>query len=107
MTSGRVVILGDPGPWMCAGMSGGVIYQRIQPEMNLTVDAIRQRIAAGATVDIFPLDEKCVANVRELLSGYIQILEANNQAEAAQHLYRLLERPHEHFVRIAAPTRKN
>jgi glutamate synthase (NADPH/NADH) large chain len=107
MTSGRVVILGDPGPWMCAGMSGGVIYQRIQPEMNLTVDAIRRRIAEGATVDIFPLDDKGVEDVRELLNFYIQTLEVNNQPEAVQHLYGLLGRPQDYFVKIAPPTRKN
>jgi glutamate synthase (NADPH/NADH) large chain len=107
MTSGRVVILGDPGPWMCAGMSGGVIYQRIQPEMNLTVDAIRRRIAEGATVDIFPLDDRGIEDVRELLNYYIQTLEVNNQPEAVQHLYGLLGRPQDYFVKIAPPTRKN
>ncbi|MBC6934317.1 MAG: glutamate synthase [Chloroflexi bacterium] len=107
MTSGRVLILGDPGPWMCAGMSGGVIYQRVQPEMNLTIEAIRRRIAAGATVDIFQLDEQGVADVTELLRHYIQTLENNNQPEAAQHLYGLLAHPQAHFVKIAPPTRKN
>jgi glutamate synthase (NADPH) large chain len=107
MTSGRVVIMGDPGPWLCAGMSGGVIYQRIQPEMNLNVEAIRRRIAAGATVDIFPLDEKGVDDLQELLHIYIQTLEVNNQAEATQHLYGLLRRPQDHFVKIAPPSRAN
>ena len=71
MTSGRVLVLGDPGPWMCAGMSGGSLYQRIQPEMNLTVDAIKRRIAKGATVDIFELDEQGIEDVRDLLGYYI------------------------------------
>jgi glutamate synthase (NADPH/NADH) large chain len=106
MTSGRVIILGDPGPWMCAGMSGGVIYQRIQPEMNLTVDAIRRRIAEGATVTISQLDETGIEDVRELLNIYIQTLEVNNQAEAAQHLYGLLGRPQDYFVKIAPPAKK-
>ena len=52
MTSGRAVVLGDPGPWMCAGMTGGVVYQRVQPEMGLTIEAIRNRIAAGSVVEI-------------------------------------------------------
>ncbi len=107
MTSGRVLIMGDPGPWLAAGMSGGVIYQRIQPEMNLTLDAIRRRIARGATVDIFPLDEQGLADVHSMLNLYIQTLESNNQPEAVQHLYPLLRRPQDHFVRIAPPTRKN
>jgi glutamate synthase (NADPH) large chain len=107
MTSGRALVLGDPGPWMCAGMSGGVIYQRVQPEMGLTIDAIRRRIAKGATVEIFPLDEHGVADIQEMLGYYIRTLEQNNQADAVTHLYKLLDRPEEHFVKITAPNRKN
>lgn len=107
MTSGRVLIMGDPGPWMCAGMSGGVVYQRIQPEMRLTVDAIRRRIAKGAMVDIFELDETGIADVRDLLGIFIQTLEQNNQPEATAHLNALLSRPRDHFVRIAVPNRHN
>ena len=106
MTSGRVLVLGDPGPWMCAGMSGGSFYQRIQPEMNLTVDAVRRRIAKGATVDIFPLDEQGIDDVRDLLGYYIYTLETNNQANEAAHLYTLINRPEEHFVLVAPPARK-
>jgi glutamate synthase (NADPH) large chain len=100
MTSGRVLIMGDPGPWICAGMTGGVIYQRIQPEMGLTVDAIRRRIAYGSVVEIFQLDEQGVRDVRELLNRYIQTLEVNNQADAVQHLYALLNHPQEHFAML-------
>lgn len=107
MTSGRVLILGDPGPWMCAGMTGGVIYQRVQPEMGLNLDAIRRRIAEGSVVDIFPLDEKGAEDVHEMLSRYIHTLEVNNQAEATEHLYALLRRPQDHFVKIAPLTRAN
>jgi glutamate synthase (NADPH/NADH) large chain len=82
-------------------MTGGVIYQRIQPEMNLTVDAIRRRLAPGAPVDIFPLGEKDTEQVRELLTIYIDTLENNNQPEAVQHLYSLLTRPQDYFIKIA------
>ncbi len=107
MTSGRVVILGDPGPWMCAGMSGGVVYQRIQPSMNLTVEAVRRRLAEGVMVDIFPLDDKGVDDLRELLTYYIQTLEMNNQPQAVGHLYEVVARPQDHFVKITTPSRKN
>ncbi len=107
MTSGRALVLGDPGPWMCAGMTGGVVYQRIQPEMNLTVEAIRRRIAPGSVVDIFPIDEGAAEDIRHLLNLYIQTLELNNQAEAVRHLYALLKRPQNHFVKIAPPMRVN
>ncbi|MEM6283344.1 MAG: glutamate synthase-related protein [Chloroflexota bacterium] len=100
MTSGRVLVMGDPGPWMCAGMTGGVVYQRIQPEMGLTVDAIRRRLAKGSPVEIYQLDEQGVADVREMLKRYIQTLEVNNQAEAVQHIYALLPTPQEHFAML-------
>lgn len=107
MTSGRALVLGDPGPWMCAGMTGGVIYQRVQPEMGLNLDAIRRRIAPGSIVDIFPLDDSGIDDVTEMLQKYIQVLEVNNQAEATEHLYKLLRRPQDHFVKIAPPVRVN
>lgn len=107
MTSGRVLVMGDPGPWMCAGMSGGVVYQRIQPEMRLTVDAIRRRLAKGAMVDIFQMDEKGIDDVRDLLGFYISTLEHYNQAEEVAHLHALLSRPQDHFVKITTPKRVN
>jgi glutamate synthase (NADPH) large chain len=107
MTSGRVLIMGDPGPWVGAGMTGGVIYQRYQPEMNLTLDAIRRRIAKGSALDIFPLDEQGMEDVHELLSRYIHTLEVNNQASATEHLYAMLRKPQDYFVKLAAPVRAN
>jgi glutamate synthase (NADPH/NADH) large chain len=103
MTSGRAVVLGDPGPWMCAGMTGGVVYQRVQPDMNLTVDAIRQRIASGSVVEVQPLDDEGHQDVRELLNTYIRTLEENHQSETAEPLYALLKEPGDHFVKIAPP----
>jgi len=103
MTSGRALVLGDPGPWICAGMTGGVVYQRIQPEMNLTIDAVRQRLAPGSIVEIQPLDDEGHSDVRELLNAYIRTLEENNQSDAAESLYVLLKRPGDHFVKIAPP----
>lgn len=104
MTSGRVIILGDPGPWICAGMSGGVIYQRIQPEMNLTVEAIQRRIAKGATVKITPLDEQGIADIQELLKYYALKLMQNNQADEALRLQAMIARPQDHFIKLAPPT---
>ncbi len=103
MTSGRAVVLGDPGPWICAGMSGGVVYQRVQPEMGLTIDAIQERIASGSAVEIQPLDDEGHGDLRELLSAYIRTLEENHQSQAAEPLYALLRRPGDHFVKIAPP----
>ena len=52
MTNGRGLVLGDPGPWICAGMTGGVIYLRHQPQAGLTKEALQRRIAKGAKVSI-------------------------------------------------------
>lgn len=106
MTSGRVLVMGDPGPWMCAGMSGGSFYQRIQPEMNLTVEAIKRRLAKGATVNVFPLDEQGIDDVKELLGWYIETLATNNQQTEANRLQALVEDPQDHFVLVAPPARK-
>ncbi len=100
MTSGRVLVLGDPGPWICAGMTGGVIYQRVQTNMGLTLDAIKKRIADGATVDIFQLDEQDTMAIKEMLELYIQTLETNNQVKASEHLHILLKMPQDNFVKI-------
>jgi glutamate synthase (NADPH/NADH) large chain len=88
-------------------MTGGTIYQRIQPEMNLTRDAIQRRIASGSAVELFSLTEHDIHEVRDLLHNYIQTLEVNNQAESVEHLYALLKRPNEHFIKIAPPQRVN
>ena len=82
-------------------MTGGVIFQRIQPDMNLTVDAIRSRIAPGASVDIYALDEHDVRDVQELMDIYINTLEENRQADSVQHLYNLKSRPQDYFIRIS------
>jgi glutamate synthase (NADPH) large chain len=107
MTSGRALVLGDPGPWICAGMTGGVVYQRVHPEMGLDVDAIKRRIAPGSPVEIFSLDEQGNDDVIELLQKYIHVLEVNNQSSFTEPLYELLQYPTAHFVKIAPPTYTN
>ena len=79
------------------------MYQRVQPEMGLTIDAIRHRIAAGSVVEIQPLDETGEDDLRELLSAYIRTLEENHQSQEAQPLYALRRRPADHFIKIAPP----
>ena len=100
MTNGRGLVLGDIGPWACAGMTGGVIYQRLQPEMGLTVEAISRRMAIGAKVSIMPLTDTGKQDVTELLSQYTAALQAQGQKEAVQELSPLLAEPEKHFVQI-------
>ena len=48
MTGGRAVVLGDPGPWACAGMTGGRIYMRHWEEMGLDQRGARSVASARA-----------------------------------------------------------
>jgi glutamate synthase (NADPH) large chain len=100
MTNGRGLVLGDPGPWICAGMTGGVVYLRHQPKMGLTKAAIERRIAKGAKVSISTLSDKGKKDVEELLSTYIEGLLLQGQEEEAEKLKPLLNDPTQHFFQI-------
>jgi glutamate synthase (NADPH/NADH) large chain len=101
MTNGRAVVLGDPGPWICAGMTGGVIYQRLVPEMGLDEAAIQRRIAKGAKVKIEPIGQQSKKDLNELLGAYRQELLNSGQTEAAAKIDALLADLEANFVRIA------
>lgn len=92
MTSGRVMILGDPGPYAFAGMTGGVVYQQIVPELGLNDDAIRRRIGRGASVNLESLSPDDIADVQELLDHYIATLEQTDQYDVADRM-RTLRQP--------------
>ena len=106
MTSGRGMVLGDPGPWLCSGMTGGVVYLKLDEELGLDLDALRRRLAKGAEVEIDPVtvseDEK---NVREMLTKYIDMLSQHEQKEEADAMRRLLRDWQSLFVK-AAPKKK-
>ncbi len=101
MTNGRAVVLGDPGPWICAGMTGGVIYQRLNPEMGMDEAAIQRRIAKGAKVKIEKVGSQSIKDLNELLGAYRQELAASGQTEAAAKVDHLLANLETSFVRIA------
>ncbi|NLF02849.1 MAG: glutamate synthase [Anaerolineales bacterium] len=100
MTAGRVLVLGDPGPWICAGMTDGVLYLRLQPEMNLDLAAIQRRVARGATVGLFPVDEGDERNLDELLRAYADALSHHQQPEEARKVLSLLDDWHRTFVKV-------
>ena len=56
MTNGRALVLGDPGPWICAGMTGGVVYLRRDSNLGLT-EQVKRRIAKGANVTLQPISK--------------------------------------------------
>ncbi|WP_459816992.1 glutamate synthase-related protein [Geotalea toluenoxydans] len=100
MTAGRVVVLGDPGPWICSGMTGGIVYCHLDPEMGMTRDALRRRIAAGAGVEIRDLEENDITNVEELLLQYHRELIRSQQEVEADWVEGAVASCRNRFVKI-------
>ncbi|PWI59046.1 glutamate synthase-related protein [Sulfoacidibacillus thermotolerans] len=100
MTGGRALVLGDPGPWICSGMTGGVVYLRVDPAMGLTIEALKRRLAKGAKVTLSPLNNTGVQDVQELISIYQKELVRSGQQREAERLHSLLSNPREHFVMV-------
>ncbi|RIV28259.1 glutamate synthase [Alicyclobacillaceae bacterium I2511] len=102
MTNGRALVLGDPGPWICSGMTGGAVYLRYNPSVGLTEQALRRRIAKGAKVTLTHLDTQGVADVLELLQNYHKELRRSGQDGAAREVLELMAKPAENF-RVIRP----
>ncbi len=100
MTAGRAVVLGDPGPWICSGMTGGVVYLRLQPEKGFDETAIRRRLAKGATVKIVAVGPNDERNLNELLCAYYDALLDANQHDEAADILAILERWQQEFVKV-------
>jgi glutamate synthase (NADPH/NADH) large chain len=108
MTGGRVVVLGDPGPWLCSGMTGGVVYVRQNPEWNLDESAIRRRLSKAAKVSLVHIEDgtEDAMNVVELLSAYRDALAASGQDGEAAGLAALIDEPGEHFLAVHPVTQQ-
>jgi glutamate synthase (NADPH/NADH) large chain len=99
MTSGRGLVLGDPGPWLCSGMTGGVVYLLTDDEMGLTRDAIQRRLAAGARVAVASVPEG-ESGLVELLGEYARALREAELFADADEIERLLEVAYTRFVKV-------
>ncbi|MCB0872865.1 MAG: glutamate synthase [Actinobacteria bacterium] len=106
MTGGRAVVLGDPGPWICSGMTGGVIFVRQNPEWNLDETAIRRRLSKAAKVSIARLEDVDVAQVVELLEPYRVALFESGQDEEADRVATLIQDPASHFLMLVPVTQQ-
>lgn len=106
MTSGRVLVLGDPGPWICAGMTGGALYLRLQPEMGFDMHAIQRRIARGAVVEILPLDGEDESSLNYLLGEYAEELDRSHQYAEANAARALISNWQQGFVKIEPKSRQ-
>lgn len=106
MTSGRGLVLGDPGPWLCSGMTGGVVYFKLDETMGLNEEALRRRLAKGADVSIEQLNEdEDIRNLTELLTKYIEMLSGHDNKDEADEASRMLRNMKGYFVKIV-PKRK-
>jgi glutamate synthase (NADPH) large chain len=105
MTSGRAVVLGDIGPWACAGQTGGRVYMRVNDEWGLDREALERRLGKGAKVALLELDQEGMADVKELLGHYALELERSEQHEEAQRIRLLAANAGSHFL-MSVPERE-
>ena len=98
MTAGRALVMGDPGPWFCAGQTGGRVYLRVNPAWGLDRAALERRRGKGAKVSLRDLDAEGVLDVQELLESYAVELDATGQADEAERVRGLAAEPAEHFI---------
>jgi glutamate synthase (NADPH/NADH) large chain len=99
MTSGRAIVLGDIGPWACAGMTGGRVYVRFN-SFGITVESIERRLGEGAKVELKDLDSEALIDIDELLSGFAEELRATGQDEEAARILGLAEDATSNFLMV-------
>jgi glutamate synthase (NADPH/NADH) large chain len=99
MTSGRAIVLGDIGPWACAGMTGGRVYVRFNA-FGIDPAAIERRLGEGAKVELKDLDSEALIDIDELLSGYAEELRATGQDEEAERILGLAEDATSNFLMV-------
>jgi glutamate synthase (NADPH/NADH) large chain len=100
MTSGRAVVLGDIGPWSCAGMTGGRVYVRTNDKWNLDRAAIESRLGEGAKVKLEELDAEGMLDVDDLLGHYAEELRATGQEEEAERITAMAREAADNFLMI-------
>jgi glutamate synthase (NADPH/NADH) large chain len=105
MTSGRAVVMGDIGPWACAGQTGGRVYMRINEEWGLDREALERRLGKGAVVALRELDDQGVADVKELLGNYVKQLERSGQEDEAKRVGAIAASASKHFL-MSVPERE-
>jgi len=99
MTSGRALVLGDIGPWACAGMTGGRVYVR-QNAFGIDRSAIERRLGRGAKVELKDLDAEALIDIDDLLNGYAGELRATGQDEEANRVLDLAADATSNFLMI-------
>ena len=99
MTSGRAVVLGDLGPWACAGMTGGRVYVR-HNAFGIDRESIEARLGEGAKVELKELDSEGQLDIEDLLSHYSDELRATGQDDEAERMGSLAGDASSNFLMI-------
>jgi glutamate synthase (NADPH/NADH) large chain len=99
MTSGRAVVLGDLGPWACAGMTGGRVYVR-HNAFGIDRESIEARLGEGAKVELKELDSEGRLDIEDLLSHYSDELRATGQDDEAEWMGSLASAAGDNFLMI-------
>lgn len=100
MTRGRGLILGDPGPWLASGMTGGTLFLRLAPDEGLTQEFLASRLAAAAKVSLQPVGARDAGEIRDLLGIAIAMMESSEQTDRAERLRHLAADPERHFIKV-------
>jgi len=106
MTAGVAVVLGDPGPWLCAGMTGGVVYVKLWREYGFDLAALQRRLAPCAKVALTPIDAHDAATIRELLDEYRRELLKCGQTDEAEQVAHIAATVERDFVAIRPVTQQ-
>jgi glutamate synthase (NADPH/NADH) large chain len=99
MTSGRALVLGDLGPWACAGMTGGRVYVR-HNAFGIDRDAIVRRLGEGAKVELKDLDAEGLIDIDDLMTHYAKELRATGQDGEADRMLDLAADATSNFLMI-------
>jgi glutamate synthase (NADPH/NADH) large chain len=102
MTAGNVVVLGDPGPWICSGMTGGTVYCHLDETMGMNRAALERRLAKGGQVVIRGLEEVDAVILGKLLREYERELLYSQQPEEAVWVEQVRTDCRTRFVKIVA-----
>ncbi len=99
MTSGRAIVLGDLGPWACAGMTGGRVYVR-HNAFGIDRNKIQRRLGEGAKVELKDLDAEGLIDIDDLLSHYATELRATGQDREAERVLNLAADATSNFLMV-------
>ena len=99
MTSGRAVVLGDLGPWACAGMTGGRVYVRhnafgIDPRRSRAGSARAPRSSSRSSTP------RACSTSTTCSTHYAEELRATDQDEEAERILGLAADAAENFLMV-------